>query len=138
LPLVASSLSYTTILCIIPVLAVSFAIFQIFGGLEKMYDVIEPFVLNNLAEGVSDQVIDALRTFINNAHTKTLGVGGLIGLAVTSVTMLQSVERAINGVWNAPLKRSFLRRLTSYGLIIILGPFADPARSARGHKTGEG
>jgi membrane protein len=124
LPLVASSLSYTTILSLIPLLAVSFAIFQLFGGLEKIYDVMEPFVLDNLVEGVSDQVIDLLRTFINNAHAKTLGLGGLIGLVFTSVAMLQSIERAINGVWNAPLRRSFLWRLTSYGLIIILGPFA--------------
>ena len=43
--LVASSLSYTTILSIIPMMAVSFAIFKAFGGMDKLYATIEPLML---------------------------------------------------------------------------------------------
>ena len=85
---VASSLSYTTILSLIPLLAVSFAIFQAFGGLKTLNDTIEPFILSNLAEGVSDEVIAKIQGFINNAHASALGIGGLIGLIFTSMSML--------------------------------------------------
>jgi membrane protein len=120
----ASSLAYTTILSFIPLLAVSFAIFQVFGGLHKVYDLIEPFILSNLAEGVSDQVTGTLQQFIDNVHTKTVGVGGLIGLIFTSMSMLSSIERVINRIWNVPIRRSLFQRLAGYWFFITLGPLA--------------
>jgi len=122
LPLVASSLSFTTILSLIPLLAVSFAIFQVFGGMDKVSGTIEQFILDNLAEGVSDQVIDVIRRFISNAHASAIGIGGLLGLVFTSMSALSSVERAINSVWSAPLKRNWFQRISSYWLFITLGP----------------
>src|SRR4051794_41077077 len=80
----ASSLAYTTILSIIPVLAVSFAVFQAFGGLDKVYDVVEPLILSNLSEGTGDQVIDNIHTFIQNTHANVVGAGGFIALVFTS------------------------------------------------------
>jgi membrane protein len=120
----ASSLAYTTILSVIPLLAVSFAVFQIFGGMTKIYGMIEPVVLSNLAGGVGTEVTQMLEKFIQNAHGKTLGFGGLIGLVVTSISMLSSIERAINRAWEVPIKRSWTRRISYYGLFITLGPFA--------------
>jgi membrane protein len=124
LPQVASSLSYTTILSLIPLLAVSFAIFKAFGGLDRIYGMIEPFILDNLAEGVSDEVIGTLKTFISNAHAKTIGVGGLVGLIFTSMSMLWSADKAINKIWDAPLKRSWFLRISGYGLFVTIGPLA--------------
>ena len=119
---VASSLAYTTILSIIPLLAVSFAIFKAFGGMERVYGVVEPFILSNLAEGVSADVIDKLHGFIENAHTSTIGVGGLVGLVFTSMSMLMSAENAIHRIWQSPNRRSLFQRVASYWLFITLGP----------------
>ncbi len=124
LPVVASSLSYTTILSIIPALAVSFAIFKAFGGLEKVYETIQPFILENLAEGTSDEVIAQIKRFIENAHASAIGVGGFVGLMFTSMAMLSSIEKAINRVWNVPIRRTFFQRIASYWLFITLGPLA--------------
>jgi membrane protein len=122
--LVASSLAYTTILSIIPLLAVSFAIFQAFGGLKSVNDVIEPFIVSNLAEGVGEDVVSKIEGFITNAHASVIGVGGLVGLIVTSMSALSSIEKAINRVWHAPMTRSLFHRLSSYWLFITLGPVA--------------
>jgi membrane protein len=119
---VASSLAYTTILSIIPVLAVSFAIFQAFGGVDKIYDMIEPIILSNLAHGVSSDAIETIQKFINNTHAGALGIGGLIGLIFTSMSLLFSVEKAINTVWQTRITRSFFHRIASYWLFITLGP----------------
>jgi membrane protein len=121
---VASSLAYTTILSIIPVLAVSFAIFQAFGGMQKLYEVIEPMILSYLAEGADEQAIEALHRFIGNIHAGAVGVGGLIGLIFTSMSMLFSAEKAINHVWQAPITRGLFQRISSYWLFITLGPLA--------------
>jgi membrane protein len=122
LPLVASSLAYTTILSIIPLLAVSFALFQAFGGQETINRTLTPFILNNLAEGVSDEVVEKLKSFISNAHGSAIGLGGLIGLIFTSMTMLFSIEKAINRVWHASMTRSLFQRISAYWLFITLGP----------------
>ncbi|MBC7691375.1 MAG: YihY family inner membrane protein [Methylotenera sp.] len=124
LPQAASSLAYTTILSLIPLIAVSFSIFKAFGGLEKLYGIIEPYIIENLTEGASDDAITAVRNIIGNLHGGTLGVGGLIGLIVTSMSMLNSIEHAINRVWKAPLSRSLFHRISIYWFFITLGPVA--------------
>jgi membrane protein len=122
--MIASSLAYTTILSIIPILAVSFAIFQVFGGMQKIYSIVEPLILSNLAQGVSEDVIATLHRFIDNTHAGVVGLGGLIGLIFTSISLLFSAEKAINQVWQARITRSLFHRIASYWLFITLGPLA--------------
>ncbi len=122
--LTASSLAYTTILSIIPLLAVSFAIFQAFGGLNKVYETIQPLILSNLAEGTGDEVMQRIKGFIDNAQGGVVGVGGLIGLIFTSMSMLQSAEKAINRSWGTQFNRGLFQQISTYWLFITLGPLA--------------
>lgn len=120
----ASSLAYTTILSIIPFLAMSFAIFKAFGGLQKLYATIEPFILNNLAEGASEEVIKRIAGFIESAHASAVGFGGFFGLVFTSMSMLSSIENGINRIWRVKSRRYWFHRVAVYWLIITLGPVA--------------
>ncbi|MEO5969844.1 MAG: YhjD/YihY/BrkB family envelope integrity protein [Bdellovibrionia bacterium] len=122
--LIASSLAFTTILSIIPVLAVSFSIFQAFGGMQKLYSIIEPLILDNLAQGSSQEVIELLHRFVENAHASAIGIGGMVGLVFTSMSMLLSAEKAINQIWNTQITRSLFQRISFYWLFITLGPLA--------------
>jgi membrane protein len=122
--LVASSLSYTTILSIIPLLAVSFSIFKAFGGLDKNRDAIQSLIIQNLGQNSGDQAMATIQKFISNAHTGTLGITGLIGLIITSMSMLNSAEKSINRIWNTPLSRPLFYRISSYWVFITLGPIA--------------
>lgn len=124
LPLAASSLSYTTLLSVIPLIAVSFSIFKTFGGLEKMLPLIEAFIFENLAEGSDQKTLETLRNFVGNIHARALGIGGFLGLIITSMSMLSSIEKSINRVWKAPMNRSWYQRITSYWFFITLGPLA--------------
>jgi membrane protein len=121
---VASSLAYTTLLSLIPLLAVSFAIFQAFGGLERLYETLEPFLLQNLTQGSSEVVAEHLRQFIGNAHAGAIGASGFLGLFATSMSLLFSIDKAINRVWRAPENRSWFQRLASYWFFVTLGPMA--------------
>ncbi len=122
--LTASSLAYTTVLSIIPLLAVSFSIFHAFGGMEKLYAIIEPLIIENLTEGTSEETIQTLRRFLANAHTGVIGAGGLVGLILTSMSMLSSAENAINRVWKTSVTRHWFDRISTYWLFITLGPVA--------------
>lgn len=120
----AASLAYITILSVVPLMAVSFAVFQAFGGLQKLYTELEPVLLSNLAEGTKDQVLVYLERFIRNTHTATVGVGGFLGLVFTSMSMLANIESAFNRVWGAKKARPLFQRVSTYWLFITLGPMA--------------
>ena len=122
--MVASSLAYTTLLSVIPVMAVSFAIFQVFGGMQRVYGVIEPIILHNLAQGTGEEAIGAIRAFVTNTHAGAVGLSGFIGLVFTSMSLLSSIENAINLIWQTPIKRPLARRIAFYWLFITLGPLS--------------
>ena len=124
IPLVASSLAYTTMLSIVPLLAMSFAIFQLFGGLEKLYQMIEPFILSNLASDTGEQTIEVIRKAVGNIRAGALGSTGFIGLIVTCMSMLSRAEKSINMVWKTETQRPLFQRIASYWFFITLGPLA--------------
>src|SRR5262245_38895191 len=122
--IVASSLAYTTILSIIPALAVSFAVFKAFGGLEKLSETVEPFIISNLAENVGTEVVGKIHDFIKNANTGTLGLGGLVFLISTTMSMLSSIENSINRIWKTTTGRTKFQRFAYYWVFVTLGPIA--------------
>ena len=119
---IASALAFKTLLSLVPLLAVSFATFKAFGGLDRLYDTIEPFILNTLAQGISDQVMKELQVFIDRVHAGAVGAGGLLALIWITMSMLSAAEKAINHVWQAEANRGFFQRVSSYWLFVTLGP----------------
>lgn len=120
----AASLAYTTILSIIPVLALSFVIFRAFGGLEKLYATLEPFILSNLSQGTSEDVMLKMKGFINNVSIGTISAGGFVGLVFTSMSLMLNIENSFNRIWKVENTRSWFHRIASYWLFITLGPLA--------------
>lgn len=108
----------------VPLLAVSFSIFQAFGGLEKLYQSLELWVLGNLTGVSGEEAMTFLRKFIGNVHAGTLGITGLIALIITSMTLLSNCEKAINRVWHTTKPRPLFQRIAAYWLFITLGPLS--------------
>ncbi len=121
---IAGSLSYTTLLAIIPALAVSFSIFQSFGGLENLHDTLEPWIIRYLAEPASEEAMATIRRFVGNIHAGALGGTGIISLILITMSMLYSAESAIHQVWKAQMRRSWFQRVAAYWMFITLGPLA--------------
>jgi membrane protein len=124
IPSTASSLAYTTILSVIPLLAVSLSILKTYGGLDNLYASIQPFIYENLAQGSDDRTLALIQSFVTNIHPRALGIGGVLGLLFTSMSMLASVEKSINKIWETPIKHGWLRRIVTYGFFLALGPLA--------------
>ncbi len=121
-PGAASALAYTTILSVIPLIAVCFSILKAFGGLENLYAKIEPFVFENLAEGSDEQTLTVIRSFVDHIHPTSLGIGGVVALLFTSMSMLASIEKTINKIWKTKLQRGILKRIGIYWFFITLAP----------------
>jgi membrane protein len=121
LPQAAASLTLTTALSIVPLLAVSFALFRRFPVFKPLEVAIEQHLLKSLLPAdISGAVLKYLHQFATNAHGLTL-VGSLFVLA-GAVMMLLTVEAALNQVWDIKKARPLPRRLGLYLLMLGVGP----------------
>lgn len=118
---IAGSLTFTTVLAVVPLLAVSFALFTRFPVFGRLESVLEELVLQNLLPaGMSRTVVNYLDRFAANAGGLSL-VGSLF-LLVTALAMLLTVENALNQIWNVRKNRPFVRRVGLYLLLLAAGP----------------
>ena len=120
LTLRAMSLVFTTLLSLVPLLAVSFSVLKAFG----VHNQVEPLLLNVLeplgAKGV--EITQRIIGFVDNAKVGVLGSLGIGMLIYTAVSMIQKVEAAFNYTWHVGSARSFAKRFSNYLSVIIIGP----------------
>ncbi|MBB6253966.1 YihY family inner membrane protein [Nitrospirillum iridis] len=114
------SLTYTSLLAVVPLLTVGFAIFQAFPAFQTLRAEAEMLLLENLVPQVGENLNDRLREFISNAGTMT-GVG-VLGLAVTSILLFFSIEGAYNAIWRSRERHSVLVRLLSFWAVLTMAP----------------
>lgn len=118
---VAGSLTFTTVLSIVPLLAVSFALFTRFPAFRRFETALEQQLLRSLLPPeLSRTVLKHLHQFAANADRLTLM--GTAFLLLTTLAMLLTVENALNQMWNVKRPRPLLRRLGVYLLLLAAGP----------------
>lgn len=120
--LLSGSLAFATTISIVPLLAVSLSVFHSHGGFESLLARLEPFLLENLVSGAGADVRRAIRSVIHRVHSKALGVGGVIGLVLTSLNLFWNVEQGIQRIWGMRARRTWWLRLIVYWAILFLGP----------------
>jgi membrane protein len=123
LPQVAGSLTFATVLSIVPLLAVTFALLARFPLLRGLKQALDEYLLKSLLPtDISRAVLRHLQQFAANAGGLTL-VGSLFLLA-SAVVMLLTVENALNRIWQVKKARPLLKRVALYLLVLSLGPLA--------------
>lgn len=122
LTLRAMSLVYTTLLSIVPLIAVSFSVLKGFGvhkDLEQyLYGVLEP--LGDKGVEITDQVMN----LVNNVNGSVLGGIGLAFFIYTAISMVQKIEEAFNYVWYVSKPRSLAKRFVEYSAVLMIGSLA--------------
>ena len=120
LTLRAMSLVYTTLLSLVPLLAVSFSVLKAFG----VHNQIEPLLLNLLAPlGEQGQQISSnIIHFVENMKVGVLGSVGLALLFYTVISLMQKIESAFNHTWRVSHNRPFAQRFSDYLSVIMIGP----------------
>jgi len=121
IPQVAASLTFTSILSIVPLFAVTFALFTAFPIFNTFRDALQGFLIEHLMpESVNAQIFNYLNQFASKA--KGLTAFGLIGLLVTAVLTLMTIESAFNVIWRVRRPRPIAQRLLIYWSLLTLGP----------------
>ncbi len=125
--MIAGSLSYTTMLSLVPLLAVSLSVFQFLGGLEYLLKYIEPFILKNLAQSSGVELSRYLSGAIRRASSGAVGVTGVVGVLMASTKLFTDMERAIQRVWLLKKRRSLWKTLIVYWAVMFTGPLVIAA-----------
>jgi membrane protein len=116
----ASSLTYYSLLSIVPVIALGFAVAKGFG-LQKY---LEKLVLEQFAgqEQVATQVLSFSRNLLENTSGGVIAGVGAIFLIWTVFQLLGNAEQAFNTIWELKRGRSLGRRLSDYLSIMLVSP----------------
>lgn len=118
---VASSLTFTTVLAIVPMLAVVLSLFTAFPVFQEFRVALEDFLTNSLMPpSVSDNIMEYLNQFARQASRLT-AIGGAF-LLVTSLLLIMTIDQAFNDIWHVSRQRPLPQRALVYWAIITLGP----------------
>lgn len=117
---VAASLAYTSLLSLVPLMAIALAMLAAFPVFSPLRTQIEDWVFTNFVPAVGEVVQNEVSSFISNAGR--LSAAGIVGLAVTAVMLLVTIETAFNNIFRVDRPRSALSRLLVYWTMMTLGP----------------
>lgn len=120
LTLHAMSLVYTTLLSIVPLLALSFSVLKAMGAHNHLMPLLMSFFEPFGAQGV--EVVNNILAFVDNIKVGVLGFLGLGLLVYTVVSLVQKIERSFNAIWRVPDLRSLGQRFSNYLSVIMVGP----------------
>ncbi len=112
----AAALTYTSVLSLVPFLAIAFSVLKGLGAQNSL----EP-LLQKVA-GDSQETVTRLIAYVNNTNVKSMGAIGLVMLILTVVSLMGNIEEAFNAVWGVRETRSFQRRFSDYLSVIVVGP----------------
>ncbi len=118
----AMSLVYTTLLSIVPLLALAFSVLKALGVHNSLEPVLLEFLrpLGDRSEEISSSVIG----FVENIRVGVLGSLGVALLFYAALSLIQKVESAFNYIWRIERPRPLSQRLGEYFAVLTLGPVA--------------
>ena len=117
----AMSLVYTTLLSLVPILAISFSVLKGFG----VHNQIEPALLEVLTPLGEKrfEIVTYVIGFVDNIKVGVLGSVGLALLVYGVVSLMQKMERAFNYTWHVDRGRNVAARFGDYLSVLMVGPF---------------
>ncbi|MBO4294219.1 MAG: YihY family inner membrane protein [Alphaproteobacteria bacterium] len=117
---VASSLSYTSLIALVPVLAIALAVFSAFPVFADVRQQIQDMFIQNLMPDAGQDLNMYFNDFIN--ATAKLTTIGVVGIALTAVLLLSTIENSFNFIFKVSTPRRWTTKITLYWTVITLGP----------------
>lgn len=117
----ASSLTFTTLLALVPLFTVGLAVFSAFPVFGKFQDTLQRWLIDSLVpESIARQVLGYLTQFSRKASR--LGSVGLVAVLLSAVALMVTIERTLGQIWHVERARPLPQRLVLYWSAITLGP----------------
>jgi len=113
----AAALAYTSLLSLVPLLAVMFAVLKGLGTQRRL----EPILLSRLS--LTPETTETIIGYIDRTNVGTLGTLGAATLLFTVISVLGTIESTFNHIWRVHQGRSLWRKITDYLSVVLLTPF---------------
>lgn len=121
LGLTAGSLTFTTLISLVPLLTVMLALFTAFPMFSSFQAALQKYFLQSLIpDSIAKPVLGALTQFAAKANR--LGLAGLIALVATALAVMLTVDRTLNQIWHVQRPRPLAQRVLVYWAALTLGP----------------
>jgi membrane protein len=121
LGLTAGSLTFTTLISIVPLATVMLALFSAFPMFASFQEALQKYFLQSLVpDSIAKPVLGALTQFAGKANR--LGTVGLAVLVLTAVAMMLTIDRSLNAIWRVRTPRPIAQRVLVYWAAATLGP----------------
>lgn len=118
----ASSLTFTTLLAIVPLVTVTLVLVTVFPNFSGITSHLDDFVAAHI---LPDQIGRAIKGYFDQFSIRSgrLTAIGMLLLIVTGVVNMMTIERSFNVIWRIPHPRPTAQRIMVYWAILTLGPF---------------
>jgi membrane protein len=121
LGLTASSLTFTTMIALVPLVTLLLAVFTAFPMFGTMQGTLQSWLVQSLIpDNIARSVLGYLTQFSSKASR--LGAVGLAAFVVTALAMIFTIDRTLNNIWRVKKLRPFGQRLLIYWSALTLGP----------------
>jgi len=123
LGLTAGSLTFTTLIALVPLVTVMLALFTAFPMFASFQGALEKYFLQSLVpDGIARPVLRSLTQFAGKA--RGVGTLGLLLLGATALALMLTIDRTLNGIWRVRRPRPMAQRVLVYWAALTLGPLA--------------
>lgn len=120
LPVQSAGLTFYTMLSVVPVVALAFAVAKGFGLEEALNKQLQK-ALSGQPE-VADYILLYANRMLENTQGGVLAAAGVVILLWTVIRLLSNVEQSFNDIWQVGKGRSWIRKFTDYFSIILMAP----------------
>lgn len=116
----AAALSYTSLLALVPLMAVMLGVISAFPVFDRWANELESYVFANFVPAAGDAVQQHLNQFVE--RTAGLTGAGTVFLIITAIMLMSTIERSLNRIWRVAKPRGVTGRLLTYWSVLTLGP----------------
>ena len=117
----ASSLTFTTMISLVPLFTVALAIFSAFPMFARMQNSVQKWLVESLVpDNIAKQVLSYLNQFASQAGE--MGWAGALVLLATALALILTIDRKLNDIWRVRKSRPLTQRVLVYWAVLTLGP----------------
>jgi membrane protein len=120
-PQIAGALTFQSVLCLVPLLAVAFGLLQATGQLSAQSALVS-FLSDRIFPAIGEDLFEHLMDFVNNVRKGALGPFGIAITIVISYTLFHSVEKVYGQIWRIERGRTLLSKFLVFYTLATLFP----------------
>ena len=116
----ASSLTFTTLLALVPIITVALTVVSAFPVFESLIRHLQRFLMSNIVPESVSSITAYAAQFSENATQLT--AVGIAFVGLTALMLMVTIDAAFNRIWRASRPRNLLQRILVYWMVLTVGP----------------